>query len=44
LSLAVRKGQQSPWIVPDGLWERIEALLPLLPVIPRRATHRHDSS
>ena len=28
----VRKGQQPPWIVPDGLWERIE---PLLPVKPR---------
>src|SRR5215469_5616616 len=34
LSLAVRKGQQPPWMVPDGLWERIE---PLLPVVPRRA-------
>jgi transposase len=32
----VRKGQQPPWIVPDGLWERIE---PLLPVVPRRADH-----
>jgi transposase len=36
LSLAVRKGQQSPWIVPDELWARIE---PLLPVVPRRADH-----
>jgi hypothetical protein len=34
LSPAVRKGQQPPWMVPDGLWERIE---PLLPVVPRRA-------
>jgi transposase len=25
----VRKGQQPPWIVPDGLWERIEPLLPV---------------
>jgi transposase len=33
---AVRKGQQSPWIVPDELWSRIE---PLLPVVPRRADH-----
>jgi transposase len=33
---AVRKGQQLPWMVPDGLWERIE---PLLPVAPRRADH-----
>jgi transposase len=24
----MRKGQQPPWIVPDGLWERIEPLLP----------------
>jgi transposase len=24
-----RKGQQPPWIVPDGLWERIEPLLPV---------------
>ena len=37
LGLAVRKGQQPPWMVPDGLWERIE---PLLPVVPRRADHR----
>jgi len=29
----VRKAQQSPWIVPDGLWERIE---PLLPKVERR--------
>jgi transposase len=29
----VRKGQQPPWVVPDGLWERIE---PLLPRRPRR--------
>jgi transposase len=32
----VRKGHQPPWMVPDGLWERIE---PLLPVVPRRADH-----
>jgi transposase len=32
----VRKGEQLPWIVPDGLWERIE---PLLPVIERRPDH-----
>ncbi|WP_412544357.1 IS5 family transposase [Longispora sp. K20-0274] len=24
----MRKGEQPPWIVPDGLWERIEPLLP----------------
>jgi transposase len=24
----VRKGEQPPWIVSDGLWERIEPLLP----------------
>ena len=36
LTAGVRKSQQPPWIVPDGLWERIE---PLLPVIPRRADH-----
>jgi transposase len=36
VDLGVRKGEQPPWIVPDGLWERIE---PLLPVIERR--HRH---
>lgn len=29
----MRKGEQPPWVVPDGLWERIE---PLLPVVPRR--------
>jgi transposase len=29
----VRKGEQPPWIVPDGLWERIE---PLLPQVERR--------
>jgi transposase len=28
-----RKGEQPPWMVPDGLWERIE---PLLPQHPRR--------
>jgi transposase len=36
LSLAVSKGQQPPWIVPDDLWARIE---PLLPVVPLRADH-----
>jgi transposase len=36
LNPAVRKGQKPPWMVPDGLWERIE---PLLPVVPRRAEH-----
>jgi transposase len=30
----MRKGQQPPWIVPDGLWERIEPLLP-------KRTRRH---
>jgi hypothetical protein len=24
----MRKGQQPPWIAPDGLWERIKPLLP----------------
>jgi transposase len=32
----MRKGEQLPWIVSDGLWERIE---PLLPVIERRKHH-----
>jgi transposase len=32
----VRRGEQPPWIVSDGLWERIE---PLLPQVERR--HRH---
>jgi hypothetical protein len=32
----VRKGEQSPWIVPDGLWERIK---PLLPVVERQPDH-----
>ena len=36
LNPVVRKGQQPPWMVPEGLWERIE---PLLPVVPRRADH-----
>jgi transposase len=36
LSLAVRKGQQLPWIVSDALWARIE---PLFPAVPRRADH-----
>jgi hypothetical protein len=26
--LVVRRGEQPPWIVPDGLWQRIEPLLP----------------
>lgn len=29
----MRKGEQPPWVVPDGLWERIE---PLLPQVERR--------
>ncbi len=33
---AVRKGQQPPWMVPDGLWQRIE---PLLPRVERRYRH-----
>jgi Putative transposase of IS4/5 family (DUF4096) len=32
----VRKGQQPPCIVSDGLWARIG---PLLPIVPRRADH-----
>jgi transposase len=36
LSLAVRKGQQPPWIVPDDLWARIG---PLLPAVPQRPDH-----
>ena len=32
----MRKGEQPPWIVPDGLWARIE---PLLPVPPRNPRH-----
>ncbi|WP_196443957.1 hypothetical protein [Planomonospora sp. ID67723] len=28
VDLRVRKGGQPPWIVSDGLWERIEPLLP----------------
>jgi hypothetical protein len=35
-SSAVRKGEQPPWIVPHGPWERIE---PLLPQVERR--HRY---
>ena len=31
LGLAVRKGQQQPWIVSDELWARIEPLLPAVP-------------
>ena len=30
------RGEQPPWIVSDGLWERVE---PLLPVVERRARH-----
>jgi transposase len=33
VDLGVRKGEQLPWIVPDGLWDRIE---PLLPKVERR--------
>ena len=36
LGRPVGKGQPAAWIVPDGLWERIE---PVLPVVPRRADH-----
>lgn len=36
LIIAVSKGEQPPWIVPDELWARIE---PLLPIVPRRADH-----
>ncbi|MCX4458561.1 IS5 family transposase [Streptomyces sp. NBC_01728] len=32
----MRRGEQPPWIVPDGLWARVE---PLLPVVPRRTDH-----
>ncbi|GAA0946948.1 hypothetical protein GCM10009550_22020 [Actinocorallia libanotica] len=32
----VKKGEQPPWIVSDGLWERIE---PLLPKVERRRCH-----
>src|SRR5689334_6895960 len=36
-SLAVRRGEQPPWIVPDGLWQRMEPLLPKpVPRDPRR--------
>jgi hypothetical protein len=31
----VRRGEQPPWIVPDGLWQRIEPLLPKPPGIRR---------
>jgi transposase len=34
--MLVRKGEQPPWIVSDGLWERVE---PLLPVVERRLRH-----
>jgi transposase len=36
LGTPVRKGERPPRIVPDGLRERIE---PLLPTVPRRADH-----
>jgi transposase len=29
-------GEQPPWIVPDGLWDRIE---PSLPKVERRVRH-----
>lgn len=32
----MRRGEKLPWLVQDGLWERIE---PLLPVGPRRMDH-----
>lgn len=36
VELRREEGKKPPWMVPDGLWERIE---PLLPVVPRRADH-----
>lgn len=30
----VRRGESPPWVVSDGLWERVE---PLLPVVERRS-------
>jgi transposase len=36
LIIVVRRGEQLPWIVSDGLWARIE---PLLPKVERR--HRY---
>jgi transposase len=36
-SLVVRRGEQPPWIVSDGLWQRIEPLLP--PPPPRDPRH-----
>ncbi|CAM5607467.1 Transposase OS=Streptomyces griseorubiginosus OX=67304 GN=AQJ54_40345 PE=4 SV=1 [Streptomyces griseorubiginosus] len=32
----MRRGGRPPRILPDGLWERIE---PLLPIVPRRTDH-----
>ncbi|MEU4478022.1 hypothetical protein AB0F68_08170 [Micromonospora sp. NPDC023966] len=32
----MRRGEQPPWIVPDGLWQRIEPLLPKPECNPRR--------
>ena len=32
----MRKGEQPPWIVTDGLWERVE---PLLPKVERRCRY-----
>ncbi|WP_326645094.1 transposase [Streptosporangium sp. NBC_01755] len=26
----MRKGEQPPWLVPDGLWQRIDPLLPTI--------------
>lgn len=34
--MPVPRGEQPPWIVSDGLWDRVE---PLLPVVERRAPH-----
>jgi transposase len=34
---SVRRGEQPPWIVPDGLWQRIEPLLPK--PVPRDPRH-----
>jgi transposase len=38
---AVRRGEQPPWIVSDGLWQRLEPLLPRpVPRDPRRPGRR----
>jgi transposase len=39
----MRRGEQPPWIVPDGLWERMEPLLPVRPRVgPRPGRFRLD--